>query len=375
MRVLFLVRPDLERVRGGDTTQILSTARELRRLGVTVDIEEQVPDTVEAYDLVHLFHLDRLWENVPHLRAVGGRRPVVLSTIWWPKDDYNAHSRRGVQGAVARAVGTGRFDALRLVTRSFIAFRAAPSWATVPRPSSWRFAHRCREMLTSSAIVLPNSQAEVRQLEEHYGTSFAYAVVPNGIDPVPRRADQPVAPTCAAGAEHSIDVLCVARFEPRKNQHEIIEALRDTDLRVVFAGTAGEFSEDYEAECRAAATSRMTFVGHVDRDRLVELFRSARLHVLPSWFETPGLSSLEAAGHGCRVVVGECEPVREYFGDLATYCDPGSVESIREAVRRALEAPVDGSLERLVRERYTWEAAARATIGAYERALGCKAAS
>ena len=362
--MLFVVRPDLELHRGGDTTQILSTARELTNLGVRVEVSDQLPASLDDVDLVHLFHLDRLWENVPHLTALAGRRPFVLSPIWWPKDDYNAHSRRGLQGRVARVVGTRRFDALRLVVRSFVAFGSGPSRDTLPRPSAWRFQRRSQELLATAAMVLPNSVAEARRLESHFATTFPYAVLPNGTDPVGTLAD-----SCGGGGGPGIDVLCVARLEPRKNQHKIIEALRDTDLRVAFAGTSGQFSSDYEAECRGAATARMTFLGPVPRDDLPELYRSARVHVLPSWFETPGLSSLEAASHGCPIVVGECEPVREYFGDLATYCDPGSVDSIRAAILSTVGRPRNDELARHVAERYSWAAAARATLAAYERAL------
>jgi len=287
-----------------------------------------------------------------------------LSSIWWPKDDYNAHSRQGIQGRIARTVGTRRFDVLRLVVRSFVAFRAQPSIATIPRPSMWMFHRRCRDVLDAASMVLPNSMAEVRRIEEHFGVGFHYTVVPNGIE------EAELEPSDAAPPERGvIDVLCVARLEPRKNQHKIIEALRDTDLNITFAGSAGEFSADYEQQCREAATERMTFLGAVERQGLARLYRSARVHVLPSWFETPGLSSLEAAGHGCPIVVGDCEPVREYFGDHATYCDPASTESIRNAIHHAIVAPPDRALAPMVARRYTWKAAARCTLDAYEVAL------
>lgn len=362
--MLFVVRPDLEVFRGGDTTQILSTARELVHLGIKVEVSPSVPASVRGFDLVHMFHLDRLWENVPHLKALHGSLPIVLSPIWWPKDDYNAYSRQGIQGRIARTVGTSAFDSLRLVVRSLAAFRARPSIVTMPRPSMWMFQRRCREMLGSASIVLPNSKAEVRMLESCFGVHFHHVVVPNGIDPVqPERSDEDPAD------RKRIDVLCAARLEPRKNQHKIIEAMRDTELRITFAGTSGEYSRDYEQQCREAATDRMEFLGAVRHDELATLYRSARVHALPSWFETPGLSSLEAAGHGCQIVVGDCEPVREYFGEHAAYCDPGSLTSIRDAILGAVATAPDEALALMVAERYTWPVAARTTLDAYQQAL------
>ena len=95
MRVLFLTRASLDRYPGGDTTQIESTARELRSLGVIVEVVSELPADLSEWDLIHLFHLDRLWENLPQARAVAGRVPAVLSTIWWPKKQYNEHSLSG----------------------------------------------------------------------------------------------------------------------------------------------------------------------------------------------------------------------------------------------------------------------------------------
>ncbi|HQL53937.1 MAG TPA: glycosyltransferase family 1 protein, partial [Phycisphaerae bacterium] len=84
MRVLWLVRENLTRHPGGDTVQILQTAEALRRRGITVDLAHD-RDDLAGYDLVHLFHLDRLWENVGHAQRIRqAGLPAVLSTIYWP---------------------------------------------------------------------------------------------------------------------------------------------------------------------------------------------------------------------------------------------------------------------------------------------------
>lgn len=363
MRVLFVVRPHLYEHRGGDTTQILSTARELRARGVKVDLRSCVPGSLAPWDLVHLFHLDRLWENLGSARAVSGRLPMVISTIWWPKGAYNAHSRQGVQGFLARSVGTQAFDSLRVIQRSAMAFAERPAAATIPRPEAWRFLPAARKLLRAAALVLPNSEAEQRALESYFGLEVPYRVVHNGVNPDAELVVD------GSGTVKSADVLCVGQFTPRKNQHKVIEALEGTDVNVAFAGTAGQFSRRYETACHRGAGPNVRFLGPVPHERMPGLYRSARVHVLPSWFETPGLSSLEAAAYGCPIVVGDSPPVREYFGDLATYCDPGSTASIRDAVLSARQRPADPRLAAMVSERYTWSAAAAATLEAYEEAL------
>jgi len=60
LRVLMIVRKNLRRHPGGDTTQILQTADHLRRLGLAVDLLDTIPVTSADYDVIHLFHLDLL---------------------------------------------------------------------------------------------------------------------------------------------------------------------------------------------------------------------------------------------------------------------------------------------------------------------------
>ncbi len=56
---------------------------------------------------------------------------------------------------------------------------------------------------------------------------------------------------------------------------------------------------------------------------------------MPSWFETTGLSSLEAAAMGCNIVITRKGDAYEYFGDYAYYCDPESPDSIFKAIEKA----------------------------------------
>jgi glycosyltransferase involved in cell wall biosynthesis len=102
---------------------------------------------------------------------------------------------------------------------------------------------------------------------------------------------------------------------------------------------------------------------------LTRYYREAKVHVLPSWFETCGLSSLEAGAMGCNVVVADKGFTREYFGENAFYCDPGNVESIYNAVHEAATSPSQEALQASVLKNYTWQQAARQTLEAYQSVL------
>jgi SAM-dependent methyltransferase len=117
-------------------------------------------------------------------------------------------------------------------------------------------------------------------------------------------------------------------------------------------------------------------VVHIDRvpaELVASAYHAASVHVLPSWAEGAALANLEAASAGCPIVVSDRSSEFEYFGDLATYCDPADPASIRTAVEGALDAR-ERDAERIdeLKRRMadlTWERTARATVRAYTAAL------
>lgn len=98
-------------------------------------------------------------------------------------------------------------------------------------------------------------------------------------------------------------------------------------------------------------------------------YAAARVHALVSWYDTPGLVSLEAALAGCKLVSTNRGSAVEYFGELAYYCDPGNLNSVCEAIYKAWSAPKNNLLKERVLQNFTWEKAARQTIEAYKRVL------
>ncbi len=370
MRVLFLVRRNLEQHPGGDTTQILRTAAALRALGAHVDLSGHPRPTLAGYDVIHLFHLDRIWENFPHCRRIrAAGRPAVLSPIYWPPDEFDRSGRAGLQGWLARRLGSRRYENVRLLERFMLHAAQERTWGVLCT-ARWDFNAAVRFLLETVAVLLPNSDAERRVIAGRFGVERPALVVPNAADPELFRP--PVGePPARAG------VLCVGRLEPRKNQLRLIEALRGSGIPLTLVGQAGRFNRGYARKCRAAADGTVRFVSHQSPEGLRALYRAARVHACVSWYETPGLASLEAALCGCAIVVTPGGSTREYFREQAWYCDPADPASIRAAIERASASTAPAALAARLAEECTWQAAARQTYAAYRLALqsGCGAAA
>jgi glycosyltransferase involved in cell wall biosynthesis len=223
--------------------------------------------------------------------------------------------------------------------------------------------------------LLPNSQAEASQIRRDFRLRSSElpltAVVPNGVDPQLFGPKVQLLGRTQFTVAAQDFVLEVGHVSPTKNSLELIEALWDVDVPIVFVGHPSPYHPEYVDICRQRASQRshVYFLNRVPHNELPGLYALAAVHALPSWRETPGLASLEAAAVGCRIVSTSVGSAYEYFGDSAWYCDPWDRVSIRQAVLSALYAPQTEGLRQRVLERYTWDAAAKASLATYKTVL------
>ena len=351
-----VLRPDAAVRPGGDVVQAEKTAEALRRLGVSVTLSSG--EGVAHADIVHVFNLQTTDWTLGQVRATKRLgKPVVLSPIYW----------RDVRLPLGALLRMGAV--LPYLVRSG-AEVGAPSASTVPLLPAGH-GRAAREILDQVDALLPNSDAEARHLAAAYPAvrhrGVPVSVVPNGVD-VPafdRAAPSPAGPGLPDLPEPF--VLCASRIEYRKNTLALIRAAQRLGLPLVLAGAevlSTEWHRAYAAACHAHGDG-VRFLGPLPQERLWPLYRACAVHALPSFFETPGLSSLEAALAGARIVTTPNGSAPEYFGDRAEYADPLSVRSIAAAIRRSLGRPAPPGLPSLVRERFTWDRAAAATLAAY----------
>jgi glycosyltransferase involved in cell wall biosynthesis len=370
LHILMLNRADAHSVPGGDTVQMLQTKAGLEKLGVQVALGSvQDSQPVEQYDLVHVFN----WQQLEQLLAIDGLYarhvpPIVLSPIFW---FYTGHW-------FDAAVDTKQ--SWKLLDKQLGSHRARKlyeNWQQL----KFRYGpagRRLRQSLTVPQQLMPNSCLETAHLESVLGLQGKLqsrcTIVPNAVrrdlyDPQPL-------PSKAFLEQYGVKgfVLQVARIQAAKNQLGLMEALFDLSIPIVFIGQPSPYEPEYVNRCydRARKRGQVYFLGPMPAEELAAIYALAAVHVLPSWRETPGLVSLEAAAAGCRIVSTSIGSAYEYFGDLAWYCDPRNAQSIRRAVQEALATPPSEKLRKLVLERYTWEAASAATLKAYRLALSGK---
>ncbi len=330
MKVLFQVRPDFMKNPAGDTVQMVSTGQELKKLGVEVHLSADPNLDLSPYDVVHIFNITRIKESYLYfLNARKQNKPVLVSPIYWPPDAY--FKREGASSN-AHAV--------------------------------WKHMQPMRARLVGECdLLLPNSQLEMDVLRKDFPKSVAYEVIPNGFP------DSFIGATPQLFQEQFPDipkvfVLCAARISPRKNQLWLAKACQDLELPLVLLGPVNDLTY-YKS---VTSYSNVTHLGTLQGALLASAYSAAKAHALPSWFETPGLSSLEASACGTVVISTDQGSPKEYFQDMALYVHPLNDRSLRTALEQAFNAsPLP--LMQHVHCHYSWSKVGKLTLETYQKVL------
>jgi len=160
-------------------------------------------------------------------------------------------------------------------------------------------------------------------------------------------------------------ILFVGNIEPRKNLERLIKAMQHVpkDYTLLMVGSDGWLNDKV-----FAAMDKLNKMGHrvikprafVPDEDVVRLMSGSTALALPSLHEGFGMPALEALVSKTLAVVGDIPPLHEVTADAGIYCDPNSIESIAEALNKAINmAPA--AREKLVTKGYahgkqfTWE--------------------
>lgn len=362
MKILFQSRKTLFSAPGGDTTQILKTKEFLEKLGITVDISLELTPDVSKYDIIHVFNLMRPQELYLQVKnAKKHNKKVALSTIYGPYEEYEKKARGGILQKINNFLSITQIEYLKVIARAILNFEFSKGTFIYLINGHKRLQKKIIKMVD---VFLPNSHSEMKRVAEDFRlTDYNYVAVANAVDINKFNYDN-------VNIDPEFDkykdcVLCVSRIEGRKNQLNIIRACKDLPYKFVFIGKAGANFKKYYEKCKEEANANTYFLGQIEHEKLPQFYKLAKVHILASWMETPGLSSLEAAVMQTNIVVTKKGDTEDYFKQYAYYCEPDKIESIREAVIQAYNTPFKNELQELIIDNYKWEDTARQTYKGY----------
>lgn len=148
-------------------------------------------------------------------------------------------------------------------------------------------------------------------------------------------------------------VLAIGGIGDRRNLDRVRQACQDYNLVISGKTIPSLFEED-----------------------LPLLYSSAAVLLYPSLYEGFGLPIIEAMAAGCPVITSNVSSMPEVGGEAALYIDPYNVSDIKDKLKMVME---DSKLRQdLIKKgllqamKFSWEKAAKETIGVYKKLLNQK---
>lgn len=385
LNVLFQSREDFLIHPGGDSTQLLKTKAFLEKLGSQVDVSTDSFIDLSRYDLIHVFNITGACQTTLFqiLNAKKQKKMVVLSPIYWNGLELQKIENRimATTFAAEKKLGLSYLKCLTISLLKSMSLRRVLDTATLLRDrlrgidanefkARIAFGERTIQAmcLELANMVLPNSTSEANLIVRDFGLPLKkMVVIPNGVDLNFLNSD-PTLFKNTIGLDTEF-VLSVANVGSRKNTLALIQALRAERIPLVLIGSTNPTDIYCKLCIKAAKNGLVKFLGKIPHDSpmLASAYAAAKVHAQVSWFETPGLSSLEAALAGCNVVVSDRGSTRDYFENYAWYCNPAEVSSIRKAISEAYSSPKKLDLKLHVLSKYAWEKVAEKTLDAYQK--------
>lgn len=328
MKVLLCTRGDYYRNFAGDSMQVIKLAHYLRKKGITVDINDGVVNDYSEYDIVHLFNLTRIGETYKYYKlAHKFKKNIVISPLYWDLTAYYKY--------------INDIEGLKLIERCNV-YR--------------------EEILKGCKLTFPNSHMEESILKRNFQFNAPSQVIYNGVE-----VEDENTPLYNFKDRYGFDnyILSVGRISPEKNQLALSKVCDRLGLQLVLIGNVS--NKEYFKQC--IKYHNVSYLGFMDSYNIYNAYRFAKLHVQPSFYEIPGISSLEAAASGCILVSTEEGSAKEYFKDMAIYCSPYDEKSIEDSVLSGLKSHKMNKLKEYVLNNYSWQKSSNEVYECYKSIL------
>ena len=342
MKVGFIAPQSIAAVNGGVRTQALMTAKHLQELEVDVQFISSWTDLSNSdIDIFHVFVSSQ--ENIGIVSRLyeQGKKIVLSPVLYSNRSVSNIKKLLKVEQTLAKLSRGIRSD----------------------------FAIK-QEICSKADLLLPNTSDESFMVKEAFGISEEKIyVIPNGVEKRFKDSDSTL-------FEHTKSLKDFVLFAgqasaPRKNVFKLLRAFQNIDSDLVIIG---DFSNsEYSKKCLDVASQNkrvhlLPTMPH-DSDLLASAYAACKVFILPSQFETPGISAMEAALAGSNIAITEVGGTRDYFEGFAEFISPHSTASIRNGIVKALKKTKTESLKNHILENYTWDKIAEQTLNQYKKVM------
>ncbi len=220
-----------------------------------------------------------------------------------------------------------------------------------------------RKLKNDIKLFFVRTEYEAKYLRDGYGISNdKIALVPLSYREVKYNPNIKKEPFC---------LFVGTMTQPRKNVPRLIEAAKKYGFQLKLVGNMGNTeSQKYLKEIIDNASNIET-LGFVSDDELSNLYNRAKVFALPSINEGVGLVALEAAIHGCNIVITNLGGPKEYYPvELARIVNPYNIDDIGHAILYAMDDETSQPiLRQYIEKTYNVSSCTESLIRNYQRVL------
>ncbi len=159
------------------------------------------------------------------------------------------------------------------------------------------------------------------------------------------------------------------RYKGQDRMIETLAALEQEHCRFVYmiAGEGDDISRLQELVASHHLEKCIRFIGYVPDEDLPALFRTADIFAMPSTGEGFGIVFLQALACGCAVIAGNADGSTDPLldGRAGLLVAPEDKVELRNALKSAMNNPIDGTFAARIFSRQHFEAAALALISQF----------
>lgn len=275
MKILFATYPMAHQTPGGGEIQIHYYKKYLTKIGHKVKLYNSWNDKIKNYDLVHFFSCVGGSQHFCNYVKTLGIPLVISPNLWITNKNKHQYNLTEIQN-----------------------------------------------ILSLADKIVCNSKIEIRMMLKMFNLkkeSIDY--VYNGVDPVFLKKINPNIFKKKYKINYDF-LLNVANIEKRKNQLELVKVCNKINQKIVIIGKIRD--NNYLNQIKLIDKKKISkIISNINHNSFIlrSAYSACSHFVLPSILETPGLSALEAAASGKKILITKEGSAMEYFSKNANYCD------------------------------------------------------
>lgn len=324
-------------------------------------------------------NLKKRYKNITlvHVKYPNKFLNLALSKFRYPKLDRLIYKKSGLRPDIffvpdIRPAPVSK-KCKKIITVHDLAYKHFPAFFSLKSKIWYKLINPAREIKEASHLISISGYTKQDLCETYKVPGNKSTIIHQGID---EDFGKELEQKYLDNIENKYELpekyfLYFATLEPRKNLNNLLKAFtvfnkNNSEYHLVICGT--ENKKIFQS-VQIPTLNKIKTTGFVPEEDKAGIFKLASAFIYPSIFEGFGLPLLEAMKCNTPIITSNTSAMPEVVADSALLIDPGSPDSIKEAMEKIILDDVKQSLINKMEEHiknFSWSKTAIKTIKLFE---------